>query len=133
MTVVALQAWCDYVTENEYRDELAGSSLPAHAVDHALETFRRAVSFRVQEFAVLADGRRLALVAERRFSVVVHATGRSEPVDPWPFLTLERLAADVRTTVLADDGDSTQEHPWEWLAARVRDHGVDASPDGFWS
>jgi hypothetical protein len=62
-----LAAWCDYVTEEEYRAELARSSLPPVAVDDALAHFRRGVWFRVQEFAVLADGRRLRLGEERGF------------------------------------------------------------------
>lgn len=68
VTVVGFEAWCDYVTEDEYRDELARSSLPAHAVDEALMHFRKGASVRVQEFAALADGRRLALGDERGFS-----------------------------------------------------------------
>jgi hypothetical protein len=72
--VVGLGAWCDYVTEAEYRAELSGppSSAPTasqHAwsrapsagrhLDEALEHFRHSASFRVQEFATLADLRRL--------------------------------------------------------------------------
>ena len=67
VNVVRLAAWCDYVSEEEYRAELARSSLPAVAVDDALKQFRRGSEFRVQEFAVLADGRRLPLGDERGF------------------------------------------------------------------
>lgn len=132
MIVVGLGAWCDYVTEEEYRDELVRSPSPppAHAVDDALAQFRRGVSFRVQEFAVLADGRRLTLSGGssdgRGFSG--HRGGRSEQ-DPWASLTLEQLEADVRTTVLPDEDGTEQEHPWAWLAERLRVHGVDAPPD----
>ena len=118
MTVVRLVAWCDYVTEDEYRHELSCSSLPAVAVDDALKHFRRGASFRVQEFAVLADGRRLPLGDERGFSG-----------GTWPFATLENLEADVRTTVLPDDDETDDEHPWTWLAERLHTHGVVAGAE----
>ena len=128
-TVVRLAAWCDYVREEEYRAELARSSLPAVAVDDALKQFRRGSWFRVQEFAVLADGRHLALGDERGFGGSTYVTGRSEPIDPWPFQTLASLEADVRTTVLPDDDETGDEHPWHWLAECLRTHGVDAVPE----
>jgi hypothetical protein len=129
VSVVRLAAWCDYVTEDEYRDELSRSSLPAVAVDDALKQFRRGASFRVQEFAVLADGRRLPLGDERGFGGDTYVMGCSDPVDPWPFQTLERLEADVRTTVLPDDDETDDEHPWAWLAERLHSHGVDAGAE----
>jgi hypothetical protein len=95
--VVRLGAWCD---------------LDADGPDDA--------SFDVQEFAVLADGRRLTLHSERGF-------GLSAP-DVWRYLTLESLERDVRTTVLPDD-DSEDEHPWEWLAGLLLAQGVAVSPD----
>jgi hypothetical protein len=34
----------------------------------------------------------------------------------------------VRTTVLPDDDDTQDEHPWEWLAGLLHDvHGVEAT------
>jgi hypothetical protein len=127
VTVVRFEAWCDYVTEDEYRDELSRSSLPRHTVEEALRDFRCGYSFRVQEFAELADGRRLPLGDERGFSGNAYVTGRSEPVDPWPFTTLAGLEADVRCTVLPDDDEPEDEHPWAWLAERLHGHGVDAA------
>lgn len=100
MTVVGLGAWCDVVAE-------PGSGL----------------HFRVQEFATLADGRRLTLHDERGFSM-----GSSTSEDLWSFVTLEGLERDVRTTVLPDDDDTADDHPYEWLAGLLRAHGVDVSP-----
>jgi hypothetical protein len=144
--VVGLGAWCDYVTEDEYRARL-GAVMPWPAVDKAVdkavdpaqpprsgrwsaaspqaleevvENFRRGASFDVHEFAVLGDGRRITLHTERGFSV-------SGPPDAWAHLTAENLEADVRTTVLPDDGDD--EHPWEWLVSLLRAHGIDTSPE----
>jgi len=109
--VVALGAWCD----------LAGG-------DGTIGDSDRQLSFRVAEFAVLSDGRRLTLHDERGFDTRLSGTGDA-PVDPWDHLSLEQLERDVRTTVLGDDAETTgEEHPWEWLAGLLRSHGVDASP-----
>jgi hypothetical protein len=35
----------------------------------------------------------------------------------------------VPTTVLPDDDDTDDEHPYEWLAALCRQHGLDATAD----
>lgn len=151
MTVVRLGAWCDFVTEQEYRVRLAALSAPPTApsaavtsaaspavwaplpqdVEQAVEEFKRGACFDVQEFAVLADGRRLTLHCERGFSTVRHTTGSSAPVDPWSHLTLEHLESDVRTTVLPDEDDTEDQHPWEWLAGLLRAHGVEVSPESL--
>jgi hypothetical protein len=67
----------------------------------------------VQEFAVLDDGRRLALHEDRGFTTsAMH-------------MSAEHAERSVLTTVLPDDAEVTgEEHPWEWLASLVRDHGV---------
>jgi hypothetical protein len=98
--VVGLGAWCEYVSED-----------------------RRGASFRVQEFAVLADGPRLTLSNDRGFS------SSTSHGDHWASLTLEHLEADVPTTVVPDEDDTGEEHPWAWLADRLRTHGVDVSPE----
>ena len=68
MTVVGLGAWCDYVTEDEYRQELVGNGWPAREIENLIEDFNQGVSFVVHEFADLSDGRRLTLHEERGFS-----------------------------------------------------------------
>jgi hypothetical protein len=45
------------------------------------------------------------------------------------YLTLEQLERDVRTTVLPDDDDTQDEHPWEWLAELLRVHGIEATAE----
>ncbi|HEX6351494.1 hypothetical protein [Actinophytocola sp.] len=133
MKIVRLGAWCDYVTEDEYRAELGHSSarvdqpepvpglMDARFLDEAVAQFRRGASFRVHEFADLADGRRLTLHTDRGFSL-------SGAVDIWASLTLATLEADVRTTVLPDE-DTGEEHPWEWLSELLHARGVDVSPE----
>lgn len=88
-----------------------------------IQEFKRSASFRVSEFAVLADGRRLTLHDERGFNIW-NSSG-----DTWRYLTLEGVEADVRTTVLPDDDDTEDEHPWEWLAELLTAHGVDMSAE----
>ena len=112
MTVVSLGAWCD--CEDEHRDD-------------------GGLSFRVHEFAVLADGRRITLSHDldgpSGFSSSTHGVGQPDPLDPWAFVTLEGLEASVRTTVLPDEDDTQDEHPWEWLGQRLQANGIDASPE----
>ena len=135
MTVVRLGAWCDFVTEDEYRERLlrggwagptgspASPSVPrrvqADSVENLVEDFKRGVSFVVHEFADLADGRRIALHEERGFTTSAQ----------WHYLTLDHLERDVRTTVLPDDDDTQDEHPWEWLADLLHVRGVDATAE----
>ncbi len=123
MTVVGLGAWCDLRTEDEYRQQLVRDGWPADEVENLVEDFKRGVSFVVHEFAELADGRRLTLHEERGFTT----SGGPAPSDPWRYLTLEHLERDVRTTVLPDDDDTQDEHPWEWLAGLLHVRGVEAT------
>jgi hypothetical protein len=79
---------------------------------------QRGMHINVREFAVLADGRRLVLHEERGFST--SAT----------HLTAEHAERSVLTTVLPDDAEVTgDQHPWEWLASLIRDHGVAVTPE----
>jgi len=128
MTVERMGAWCDFVSEADYRDDLAGQQLPESEVEDMIAEFRRAASFQVKEFAVMADGTRLMLHDERGFSSWTRAAGQSEHVDPWGTLTLESVESGVRTTVLPDDANG-DEHPWEWLAGLLRAHGVLQTPE----
>src|SRR5437762_5689258 len=102
VTVVGLGAWCDFVTEDEYRRRLVRDGWPADEVGKLVEDFKQGISFVVHEFAELADGRRLTLHEERGFTGVTLANRGSAPSDQWRHLTLENLERDVRTTVLPD-------------------------------
>ena len=125
-------AWCDYVTEDEYRAEPAGSTGPPEEVAQvgwarhrpdraALETFRQALHFRVEEFATLSDGRRLTLTDDR---------GWSSRGARWADLTVEAVETDVRNVVLPDDAEQTgDEHPWAGLTERLGAHDVETTPD----
>ncbi len=88
-------------------------------VEDLVEDFKQGLSFVVHEFAELADGRRLTLHEERGFTTSA----------PWRYLTLEHLERDVRTTVLPDEDDTQDEHPWEWLAGLLHVHGVEATAE----
>jgi hypothetical protein len=83
----------------------------------------------VHEFAELADGRRLTLHQDRGFAGVTMASRGPAPSDQWRSLTLEELKRDVRTTMLPDDDDTQDEHPWEWLAGLLHVHGVEATAE----
>jgi hypothetical protein len=83
------------------------------------------VSFRVDEFAVLADGRRLVLHSgERGFSV--SGPVLPTPGDPLAGMTASGIESDVLTTVLPHEDDG-EEHPWEWLAQLLRAQGCEVS------
>jgi hypothetical protein len=147
--VAQLGAWCDLVTEDEARQRLLAEAaddgpedLDAHAVPAGgWAAFvpqpgvpvlsPGAIHLRVEEFAVLADGRRVRLHAERGFTLSAErGFGLSAGVDPWQHLTLEDLEADVRATVLPDDAEDTgEDHPWEWLSDLLRVQGIEASTE----
>jgi hypothetical protein len=105
-TVVALGAWCEHVPPE--RAQVSPGS----------------ACFEVAEFAVLDDGRRILLHAERGFAV-----SRSTRDDPWTWLTAEGIRSDVLTTVLPDDQPAQEDHPYDWLRELLRQAGVEASPD----
>jgi hypothetical protein len=128
VTVVGLGAWCDFVTEDGYRQRLVRDGWPTDEVETLIEDFKRGVSFVVHEFAELADGRRLTLHEERGFTGVTMASRGPAPSDQWRYLTLENIERDVRIAVLPDD-DSQDEHPWEWLAGLLHVHGIEATAE----
>lgn len=75
----------------------------------------------MSEFAVLADGREITLHDERGFS------SWSSTGDVWLHLTMESLERSVLTTVLPDDEDTEDEHPWYWLVELAVAQGVETS------
>jgi hypothetical protein len=148
-TVVGLGAWCDFVTPDEYRPRLVrGGWHPTverqsgardhfapfaprstEEVEELVEDFKQGLSFVVHEFAELANGRRLTLHEERGFNLSTMASSGPAPSDQWHYLTLEALERDVRTTVLPDNDDTQDEHPWEWLAELLHVHGIEATAE----
>jgi hypothetical protein len=130
VSVTGLGAWCDFVTEDEYRQRLVRDGWPAGEIEHLVEEFNLGVSFVVHEFAELTDGRRLTLHEERGFTGVTMTIEGPAPSDQWRYLTLENLERDVlRTTVLPDDDDTGDEHPWEWLTRLLHARGVQATAE----
>jgi hypothetical protein len=137
------------VTPDEYRQRLVGDGWRAtverqsgardhpapfaprstEEVEELVEDFKQGLSFVVHEFSELADGRRLTLHEERGFNTSTMASSGPAPSDQWRYLTLEALERDVRTTVLPDDDDTQDEHPWEWLAELLRVHGIEATAE----
>jgi hypothetical protein len=99
--VVGLGAWCDFVPED---DSLASPG---------------SVCFDVHEFAELAGGQRLTLHTERGFGV------------SGPGMTAEQIESGVRTTVLPDDVDSVDDHPYEWLRELLRLKGIVVSTEAL--
>jgi hypothetical protein len=91
---------------------------------HALDDPRQN-SFDVREFALLDNGERVILHAERGYS------GRSSSGSIWTYETAETITRDVLTTVLPDDADAAteDEHPWEWLAELARAQGIEVTAD----
>ncbi|WP_157474713.1 hypothetical protein [Parafrankia sp. EUN1f] len=104
-TVIGLGAWCDYVPESD----------------------PRVLRFQVEEFAVLSDGRRLTLTADRGWSSSL--VGSPTTDDAWSFLTLAEVTETVLVVVGPDEGDQTTDaHPWALLAERLRAQDVDTTP-----
>jgi hypothetical protein len=88
-------------------------------------------SFIVGEFAVLADGRRVELHADRGWTEGLQGV-ETKPTagELWRFNTREDLERSVLNTVLPDDAEDTnQDHPWEWLSKLLQARGIEASTE----
>jgi hypothetical protein len=120
VTVVALGALCDLVPAEQDSASPGG------------------VSFDVSEFAVLADGRRVTLHAERGWTQWARRSfpvgeplpaDWDAPLDPWEMVTREDLVQSTLNVVLPDDDDHPDDHPYEWLAELLAEQGISASAD----
>ncbi|MET7952140.1 hypothetical protein [Micromonospora sp. NPDC005324] len=86
-------------------------------------------SFTVSEFAVMEDGRRVLLHAERGFTVTARSTGVPGGVVPL-VETRDSITQYVLNAVLPDDTEeSAEEHPWSWLAELARARGLDVTAE----
>ena len=83
--------------------------------------------FFVSEFVTLQDGRRVILHEDRGFAVGVRSSDQSDPGDLRQRETLDSLTEAVLTTVLPDEDDCTDEHPWSWLADLARARGLNVT------
>jgi hypothetical protein len=128
--VIRLGAFADVLTEGEYRAHLRSSPLSDADTEEALEAHRHQVDIDIEEFAVLADGRRVVF-DERGLSSRAHlATGEASAEQQLSWMTAEEVERLVRITVL-DDDDGTEHaetHDPAWVAARLRGRGVDVAP-----
>ncbi|MFI6820109.1 hypothetical protein ACIBJE_04050 [Micromonospora sp. NPDC050187] len=86
-------------------------------------------SFLVSEFAMLENGRRVLLHAERGFTVTARST--SAPGDGAVPLHEARdsLTQQVLIVVLPDDDACAEEHPWSWLAELAQARGLEVTAD----
>jgi hypothetical protein len=84
----------------------------------------RSASFSVAELAILGDGRRVLLHDERGFTLGIRPSG-----DPLSVLTAPVLERQVLATVLPDDDDAEEEHPYDWLARLCAKRGVGVTAD----
>jgi hypothetical protein len=98
--------------------------LSPHRSDQA-----RSQSFSVSEFVALEDGRRVILHEDRGFTVGLRSTGKSDPGDLRAHETLESLTRDVLNTVLPDDEEPAEDHPYSWLADLARARGLNVTVD----
>lgn len=88
------------------------------------------MSVRVEEFAVLADGRRLVLREDLGFSSAPRGrVGDAKEVEPWRAMTPDTIEASVLSTVLPDDPESRDAHPSAFLSSHLREQGIPAPPD----
>ncbi len=76
----------------------------------------------------LEDGRRVILNEDRGFTIGL-GSSRESSADLRRFETLESLTRLVLNTVLPDDDDSAEDHPWSWLADLARARGLNVSAD----
>jgi hypothetical protein len=114
MRVVGLGARCDLVPSEEDTSSPGG------------------LSFRVSEFAVLDDGRRLTLHEERGWTQWVRRGAPpgeqlTEDPGPWSLMTRQSVIQDTLNVVLPDDDDPAEAHPYEWLAELLAARGVSAT------
>jgi hypothetical protein len=89
----------------------------------------RTQNFSVREFVTLEDGRRVILHEDRGFTIRLRSTGTSDPGDLREHETLESLTRSVLNTVLPDDDELAEDHPWSWLADLARARALNVSAD----
>jgi hypothetical protein len=81
----------------------------------------RTQSFSVSEYARLDDGRRVVLHRERGFTIGSNAGAVRD------FESAASITQTVLNVVLPDDDDTTDAHPWTWLAELAQIQGLDVT------
>ena len=126
MEVVRLGAFADYETEDEYREQSTDSPLSAEQIADALSSFRSQFSIAIEEFAILADGRRLVLDRQGFSGKVFGYGGELDQIDQWALLTVEDIDRALPSdrdraggfAVRPAGGESTA-LPWTFRAGSV--------------
>lgn len=109
VAVVALGAWCEIDPRQEELRAFGDESTPS-------------ASFRVLEFAVLEDGRRVTIRDDLGFGV------STRQPRPWHWLTREFVEHDIRTNVVVpDETDFVDGHPYGYLVDLLRRQGIETS------
>ncbi len=134
--VVALGAWCDVDLLEEDRATPGGFAHAGPRLGWSVVPPEEAgaspggAHFRVHEFAILADGRRVSLRDDLGFSSWSrrhdYDSGKTHALDASHDMTRESVESGVRNVVLPDD-DSGDEHPYEWLRELLLRRGIETS------
>lgn len=88
----------------------------------------RSQSFSVSEFVTLADGQRVILHEDRGFTIG-WGSNMADPGEIREGLTPDSITRDVLNTVLPDDDECGDDHPWSWLADLARARGLDVAEE----
>lgn len=88
----------------------------------------RSQSFSVSEFVTLDDGQRVTLHKERGFTIG-WGSNMSDAGDIREGLTPDEITRDVLNTVLPDDDECGDDHPWSWLAELAQACGLDVTEE----
>jgi hypothetical protein len=90
----------------------------------------RSQSFSVSEFVTLDDGRRVILHSDRGFTIGWRSSAPGPGSDDLQrHETPDSITQDVLNTVLPDDDDSGEDHPWPWLAELARARGLNVTAE----
>ena len=110
ISVVGLGAWCDLHS----REEDAGCGT--------------GTSFVVREFALLSDGREIALLDDRGWTTSAPLGGTVSGEEAR--MPVRQVVRNIYNVVLPDDAEETgQEHEWQRFAQRLGEAGIAVTSD----
>jgi hypothetical protein len=89
----------------------------------------RSQGFLVSEFVKLEDGRRVILHRKRGFTIGLPAAPESGAGALRTYETRDSITQEVLNTVLPDDDDAGEDHPWPWLAELARARGLSVTAE----
>lgn len=89
----------------------------------------RARSFSVSEFVMLDDDRRVLLHKDRGFTISQAISSKFDAEHIEFKATRDIIIQNVLTTVLPDEGESDEDHPWGWLAELARARGLEVTAE----